>query len=761
MVKNDFKKAGYIYVLSNVSYPDLFKIGFTTRNINLRVEELSSATGVPTPFKVEYSQSFKDCVQAEKYIHSILEIPGSRVTKKREFFKVSLSTIIDTIDYAKKVLDENEEVTISDHHIYSESDNYIREAKELYEKVHLLGGEKKVENRLKKAAELDNKEAYFLLGKLYLNERFEGLYDYSKAIKVLKYSLMLDKQENPKAYTEYVSDFYLEILEYIMLKYLPRSYDAVRMYKHQLTYDLPSIIKTLFMPEVNNVYVAYKLGKYVDGIHNSCYFSDYFYEYAVKNATKEQKEIGYKSRRKLLENEDKRSGLMAPIIVYDKWKLFVDFINLKEISSEDYELIKRRASLSDFTDFFMEDINLDIIETKIIFEMFLSKFISNEFRFPIFESEMKKMKPFLNNLIYLLRDISLKSQYLEDGQRASVYWNITGVKSSPWSYNSTDPKIEMGGKEYELDRHHRLYTALQLFRNVKVKCLEVVKTEEKTEITVKVLADNLHILDNIMIYDSLPSGDKINLGKLYMIDRMCSDTEQVTQIEKGSVGKIIINKKLTDEELSILENDKSAIQIVGNREDNLPNTTAESYELLKNEDLETHYMFDLIGNYEEIKDVEKWYANTYSETSKNNKKPVEKDTKITHENEKIDETEYFDDFNRQLTEIDYLPNKWYYWFLATIIMYNLGDLYFFIFDLLFDLPIIGFLLGVTFFYIGALIFFEGIAQFFNYLTHKAGKDNVLGMMTYMGYMFIFVPSRMSLSFVGGLVTLIANIVNSI
>ena len=44
---------GYVYILSNPWMPNLIKIGFTTRDIQERLAELNSATGVPEPFIIE------------------------------------------------------------------------------------------------------------------------------------------------------------------------------------------------------------------------------------------------------------------------------------------------------------------------------------------------------------------------------------------------------------------------------------------------------------------------------------------------------------------------------------------------------------------------------------------------------------------------------------------------------------------------------------------------------------------------------------
>lgn len=89
---------GYVYVMVNPSLPDIVKIGKTTRDPNERAKELSSATGVPTPFILVYSKPFADCHFAEKVIHGYLEDKGVRVSGNREFFQISTSEAIDLIN---------------------------------------------------------------------------------------------------------------------------------------------------------------------------------------------------------------------------------------------------------------------------------------------------------------------------------------------------------------------------------------------------------------------------------------------------------------------------------------------------------------------------------------------------------------------------------------------------------------------------------------------------------------------------------------
>ena len=60
---------GYVYVMINPSYEGLVKIGKTTKDPDARAKELSSATGIATPFIVAYKRMFNDCHVAEKTIH--------------------------------------------------------------------------------------------------------------------------------------------------------------------------------------------------------------------------------------------------------------------------------------------------------------------------------------------------------------------------------------------------------------------------------------------------------------------------------------------------------------------------------------------------------------------------------------------------------------------------------------------------------------------------------------------------------------------
>lgn len=79
-------RAGYVYFLSNPSMPGLVKIGRTARHPEKRVSELTSATGVPTPFRLEGFIRTDDAVRTESEIHR--RMGATRVNRRREFFSV-------------------------------------------------------------------------------------------------------------------------------------------------------------------------------------------------------------------------------------------------------------------------------------------------------------------------------------------------------------------------------------------------------------------------------------------------------------------------------------------------------------------------------------------------------------------------------------------------------------------------------------------------------------------------------------------------
>lgn len=95
------EKEGFVYLLSNEFYlENLFKIGYTTRDVEDRVSELYT-TGVPAKFNVEYKLSVNNIRKVEEAIHS--ELAKNRVNNEREFFLGNKDLFIKTIQRFEKL----------------------------------------------------------------------------------------------------------------------------------------------------------------------------------------------------------------------------------------------------------------------------------------------------------------------------------------------------------------------------------------------------------------------------------------------------------------------------------------------------------------------------------------------------------------------------------------------------------------------------------------------------------------------------------
>lgn len=86
---------GFIYILSNQSMPNLYKIGKTERSPTKRAIELSASSGVPTPFSVLIFAESNSINEYEYYLHNIYE--KYRSNEKREFFEFGKKFILNDI----------------------------------------------------------------------------------------------------------------------------------------------------------------------------------------------------------------------------------------------------------------------------------------------------------------------------------------------------------------------------------------------------------------------------------------------------------------------------------------------------------------------------------------------------------------------------------------------------------------------------------------------------------------------------------------
>ena len=85
----------WVYVLSNPSSPGLLKIGYTKKPPEERAKQISSATGVALPYKVEWAYQCFNGEMVEREVHHKLK--AQRVNSSKEFFQVSLEEAKENI----------------------------------------------------------------------------------------------------------------------------------------------------------------------------------------------------------------------------------------------------------------------------------------------------------------------------------------------------------------------------------------------------------------------------------------------------------------------------------------------------------------------------------------------------------------------------------------------------------------------------------------------------------------------------------------
>lgn len=90
---------GYIYVLSNESMPDIFKVGLTTNSVGQRMRELAT-TGVPQKFNVErlFEVDSRYLLKIESQAHKLLKEAG--LHEGKEFFRCNLIQCCEAIEDA-------------------------------------------------------------------------------------------------------------------------------------------------------------------------------------------------------------------------------------------------------------------------------------------------------------------------------------------------------------------------------------------------------------------------------------------------------------------------------------------------------------------------------------------------------------------------------------------------------------------------------------------------------------------------------------
>lgn len=96
---------GWVYIITNRSMPNLVKVGFTTKEPELRAKELKH-TGSPHPYKVVFDIYTAHPRAVEKKAHRLL------LTKRegKEWFRCSISTTIEALRSATSGLEIQENV---------------------------------------------------------------------------------------------------------------------------------------------------------------------------------------------------------------------------------------------------------------------------------------------------------------------------------------------------------------------------------------------------------------------------------------------------------------------------------------------------------------------------------------------------------------------------------------------------------------------------------------------------------------------------
>lgn len=86
----------WVYILSNPTTPGLLKIGYTKNLPEERAKQISAATGVALPYKVEWAYKCFNGEKVECEVHHRLK--AQRVNNNKEFFQISLEEAKEVIN---------------------------------------------------------------------------------------------------------------------------------------------------------------------------------------------------------------------------------------------------------------------------------------------------------------------------------------------------------------------------------------------------------------------------------------------------------------------------------------------------------------------------------------------------------------------------------------------------------------------------------------------------------------------------------------
>jgi hypothetical protein len=86
---------GWVYIITNKAMPNLLKVGYSTKDPELRANELHT-TGVPHRYVVEYDALVEQPYKVEQRTHALLAL----FNEKKEWFKCDIITAINAIRQA-------------------------------------------------------------------------------------------------------------------------------------------------------------------------------------------------------------------------------------------------------------------------------------------------------------------------------------------------------------------------------------------------------------------------------------------------------------------------------------------------------------------------------------------------------------------------------------------------------------------------------------------------------------------------------------
>lgn len=91
---------GYIYCFSNISIPDIFIIGSTIQDVEIRLNELniSVINLLPTPYVIDIAKKVSNAIVKWQTLQTLLERFTNRTDLEGEFYRISLEEVHSFFD---------------------------------------------------------------------------------------------------------------------------------------------------------------------------------------------------------------------------------------------------------------------------------------------------------------------------------------------------------------------------------------------------------------------------------------------------------------------------------------------------------------------------------------------------------------------------------------------------------------------------------------------------------------------------------------